>query len=259
MQSGWRKNAGAHKPHVERVSRPAMPPFLASVLRLDSAPRRTLHRHIIDLMSGKRLLGFVLIFDALAALILYPHLDPVSCGYLVLSTVLAVLQAFVHERFSKSEDIHRLFYAKDIDTVWDRCVALLGVSEFAVFFEYSHWRLVPELVNFRAQIAGLILCLAGTIWLVWVDAYLVDKFPSHYRRQVLMTSGPYRYVRHPRYIGLLATRLALPFIFGSTIACALAIVWFVLIRRRAHLEERYLTSKFGVLYTRYAMHAVGIL
>lgn len=209
-------------------------------------------------MSGKRLLGFVLIFDVVAVLILYPHLDLFAGGYLVLSTALAVLQAIVHTRLSASEEIHRLFYAKDIDQAWDKWTAPLGLAEFAVFFEYSRWRPVPELVNRSAQITGLLLCLAGVIWLLWVDSYLIHQFPSHYRSGTLLTSGPYRVVRHPRYIGLLATRLALPLLFGSVIACALAISWFILIRRRAHLEESYLSSRFGTVYSEYARHAIGI-
>lgn len=73
-----------------------------------------------------------------------------------------------------------------------------------------------------------------------------------------MMSGPYRYIRHPRYAGLFATRISLPLLFGSTIAWVLALSWFMLIRRRAHLEERYLKNKFGSAYAEYAAHAIGV-
>jgi protein-S-isoprenylcysteine O-methyltransferase Ste14 len=210
-------------------------------------------------MKVGRLLGFVVIFDILAALILYPHIDVFSGGYLVVSTALAVLQAVVGRRLSKSDEIQRLFYAKDIDKAWDRWVAFLGLAELAVFFEYAHWRPVPQLVQPALQSGGLLLCVAGTIWLAWVDSYLVEEFPAHFRRGALMTSGPYRLFRHPRYVGLFATRLALPLVFGSVIGWALAIAWFVLIRRRAHLEEQYLRSKFGQVYAEYAAHSIGML
>ena len=91
-------------------------------------------------MSGWRLPGFVAIFDVLAVIILYPRLDLFSCGYLVVSTLLAILQAAVNRRFSSSKEMERLFYSKDIDKLWDRIVPVLGLGEFAVFFEYSHWR-----------------------------------------------------------------------------------------------------------------------
>jgi len=208
-------------------------------------------------MGGKRLLGFVLLFDALAILILYPHLDLFSGGYLTLSTALAILQTVVNERFSASEEIRRLFYAKDIDSVWDKWVAILGLAELAVFFEYSHWRPVPQLLHHSTQLAGLVLCLTATTWLIWVDSYLIKEFPAHHRSGDLMTSGPYRFIRHPRYVGLLATRLALPLVFGSVVAYLVAAIWLILIRRRAHLEEQWLSNRFGAVYSRYAMHSVG--
>jgi protein-S-isoprenylcysteine O-methyltransferase Ste14 len=209
-------------------------------------------------MDGRRLIGLVMLFDVIALSILYPHIDIFSCGYLVLSTALSILAAVVSRYFQSPDEIQRLFYSKDIDRTWDRCVVALGLAELGVFFEYSHWRPIPGLLATSVQIVGLSLTIAGTIWLVWVDSYLVREFPSHFQRGALMTSGPYRHVRHPLYIGLLATRLSLPLIFGSAIACVLAIAWYLLIRRRARLEERYLSGRFGAVYSQYAAHALGI-
>jgi len=207
---------------------------------------------------SKRLLIFVGIFDVLALLILTPHVDRFSGGYLLLSTILAVIQSVVSSRFAKSRDIQRLFYSKDIDPTWDRWTAVLGLAELAVFFEYAHWRPVSQLLLPSLQTTGLLLCLLGIIWLLWVDAYLVREFASHHLHGIPMTTGPYRYVRHPRYTGLFATRLSLPLIFGSVVAWILAIAWFFLIRRRAHLEERYLKTQFGQTYTDYALHTMRL-
>lgn len=209
-------------------------------------------------MNSARLLGFVALFDTAAILILYPHLDVFSIGYLVISTALAGLQAAVSRQFSKWPELQYLFYAKEIDSLWDRCVPILGILELGVFYEYAHLRLVPALLNARLQVVGLILCLLGAGWLLWVDRYLVREFPAHYRRAAPMVCGPYRFLRHPRYIGLLATRLALPIVFGSMLGWAVACVWFALIRRRSHLEEHYMTEKFGRAYSEYASGALGI-
>ena len=92
----------------------------------------------------------------------------------------------------------------------------------------------------------------------WVDSYLMNEFPAHYRDGAILTAGPYRYFRHPRYLGLLATRFALPLLFDSVIAYVLAMSWLILVRRRAHLEENYLTTRFGALYRQYARHTIGI-
>ena len=209
-------------------------------------------------MNAVRLLGFVIIFDAIAVFILYPRLDPFSVGYLVISTSLAILQAAVSSRFSKSPELQRLFYAKEIDPAWDRWVPILGICELGVFYEYAHLTLLPALLKVPLQSAGLALCTLGTGWLLWVDTYLVREFPAHYRRAAPMMSGPYRFLRHPRYVGLLATRVGLPLVFGSLLAWLVAFVWFILIRRRAQLEERYLINKFGGTYRDYAHRALGV-
>jgi protein-S-isoprenylcysteine O-methyltransferase Ste14 len=209
-------------------------------------------------MNAVRLLGFVAVFDLIAIFILYPRLDVFSVGYLMVSTALAILQAAVSSQLSKSPELQRLFYAKEIDPAWDKWVAILGMCELGVFYEYAHLRLVQALLNAPLQTAGLALCILGTGWLLWVDAYLVRELPAHYRRAAPMMSGPYRLLRHPRYVGLLATRVGLPLVFGSLLAWALASVWFLLIRRRAHLEERYMTTKFGRTYRDYAQGALGM-
>ena len=74
-----------------------------------------------------------------------------------------------------------------------------------------------------------------------------------------MTDGPYHYIRHPRYAGLLATRLALPLLFGSVVAYLLLAAWIWMTRRRVRLEETHLITKFGEVYTSYAARTPGLL
>ena len=66
----------------------------------------------------------------------------------------------------------------------------------------------------------------------------------------LVTSGPYRRVRHPIYSGILAagvgTAAALSWMW--LVAVALAGVYFVY---SATVEERYLTQEFPDVYPRY--------
>jgi protein-S-isoprenylcysteine O-methyltransferase Ste14 len=209
--------------------------------------------------GGVRLVGLLLCFDAAALLILYPRIDLFSGGYLLLSNGLAIIQTIVYKRLETTEEIRQIFYAKHLDTLWDKLVPILGVAELAVFFEYSHGRLLPQLVQAQLQTAGLLLLAGTVVWLLWVDRYLVRHFAAHYRDGNLMTDGPYRYIRHPRYTGLLATRLALPLVFGSVVAYSLLASWIWMIRRRVRLEETHLTTKFGEVYTSYAARTPGLL
>lgn len=68
----------------------------------------------------------------------------------------------------------------------------------------------------------------------------------------MIDGGPFRWVRHPRYAGLLLSRLAFVLIFASAIGWALLVVWFAVILRRIRLEEAHLGRSFGDAWTRYA-------
>jgi hypothetical protein len=123
-----------------------------------------------------RLAAFLLIFDALALALFYPHIDLFSCGYLFFTTFLAIFQTIIHQRFSVSPEISKLFYAQHVDFLWDKLVPLLGALELLVFFEYSH-RLLPfDFAWRKLQVLGLLLLLLATVWLVLVDRYFLRNF-----------------------------------------------------------------------------------
>lgn len=62
----------------------------------------------------------------------------------------------------------------------------------------------------------------------------------------LVTSGPYRYVRHPNYLGVIGEILGMAVLVGAPITGAMAIVSFgLLLRRRIAAEERALYKEVG--------------
>jgi protein-S-isoprenylcysteine O-methyltransferase Ste14 len=67
-----------------------------------------------------------------------------------------------------------------------------------------------------------------------------------------MTSGPYCLVRHPRYSGLIATRICLALMLVSPIAWCLCVLWIAVVLRRIHREEHYLRARFPSSYYQYA-------
>jgi hypothetical protein len=189
-------------------------------------------------VSGLRLLILLLVFDPLALVVLYPHIDPFSVGYLLIGNFLFVFQSFVYRHFSKSPEICKVFYGQHFDSLWDKVAPVFGVSEFAIFFDYGH-RLGPfRLVRPPIQSLGLLILVAACLWLVWADRYFMQQFESHYHAGTLLTDGPFRYTHHPRYLGLALTRVSLVLIFGSALAVAFAIAWLWLIRRRIRLQIR---------------------
>jgi protein-S-isoprenylcysteine O-methyltransferase Ste14 len=100
---------------------------------------------------------------------------------------------------------------------------------------------------------GLLVFALGLSFAVWARVYIGRNWgPPMTERQEpeLVTSGPYRLVRHPIYSGmlvaLLGTAIALNWLW--LIILALAGTYFVY---SATVEERYLTEQFPDAYPRY--------
>jgi protein-S-isoprenylcysteine O-methyltransferase Ste14 len=103
---------------------------------------------------------------------------------------------------------------------------------------------------------GVIVFLCGLALAVWARIYLGGNWgmPMTERAEPeLVTSGPYRFVRHPIYsgilLGMLGTALATNLYF--LLAFGLALVYFAY---SATVEERNLSASFPEAYPRYRAH-----
>jgi protein-S-isoprenylcysteine O-methyltransferase Ste14 len=189
----------------------------------------------------------------------WSRLDLYSGGYLLLSFYLAVQHSVFAATFTQSPEIRSVFYSLRIDPAFTRWSAILGVSEIAVMLDYGHWRLVPALDSPALKSAGLVLLLITVVWLQYVDRYLFRSFAPAFERGDILTTGPYRLVRHPRYSGLLFTRVSFALMLASPIAWCLCALWIVLIRRRAGKEEAHLREKFGARYEAYEVRTPRLI
>jgi protein-S-isoprenylcysteine O-methyltransferase Ste14 len=137
------------------------------------------------------------------------------------------------------------------DTATLVLLPLLSAGDLLVFLDYGHWHLTPALQNAGLQITGLLFDIVGIAWLLWTDAQLTRHFTQDSPRRVLQ-SGPFRYVRHPRYAAILIIRLAFALVFASAVGWLLAIAWMLVLLRRIRLEEEHLQKHFGSEYDAYA-------
>ncbi len=103
------------------------------------------------------------------------------------------------------------------------------------------------------QWAGALLCALGLGFAVWARVHLGRNWgmPMSLREgHELVTTGPYAYVRHPIYTGILlamlGSALAVPFAWIS--AFALFFVYFVY---SALVEERMMAEQFPQSYPAY--------
>ena len=105
-------------------------------------------------------------------------------------------------------------------------------------------------------ILGLVLMSAGIAIRQWAVALLGRFFTIDVRvhpGQAVVERGPYRWVRHPSYTGMILTFIGIGLAFGNWAALAvLAVVPTVGLLVRIRFEERALLDGLGEPYRRFA-------
>jgi protein-S-isoprenylcysteine O-methyltransferase Ste14 len=107
-------------------------------------------------------------------------------------------------------------------------------------------------------ISGLVLRAMALRHLGAEWAIQLDRADAPYAR--LVRSGPYRYVRHPVYLGAMLEALGFALTFDATFGLTTALALFCPAEvARARFEERYLAARFGAEYAAYAEDVRGFV
>lgn len=143
----------------------------------------------------------------------------------------------------------RMSRKKDIKS-WDRkfriayfflLIALLIIPGLdAVRF---HWSSVPLILKGLGFI-GFIPGLALAFWAMKENAFASDVVRiQEDRGHTVCTTGPYRYVRHPMYAGIILFLLFFPLSLGSLYTYIPAFIIIVLFAIRTSLEDKALQKE----------------
>ncbi|NAS89131.1 hypothetical protein C4E24_05270 [ANME-1 cluster archaeon AG-394-G21] len=95
---------------------------------------------------------------------------------------------------------------------------------------------------------GLIIFLVGYIFMIWAPLHLGKQFSwlvTVQEEHELITDGPFRYMRHPRYSGIILWIFGVALIFLSIIGLVLAVLMSILMLLRIPKEEKVLHEEFG--------------
>ena len=144
--------------------------------------------------------------------------------------------------------------------------SILNVAAFYLLFsgdvprEYLRARLFEPSIWTNAL--GIALTAAGIAFAFWARAYLGGNWSSAVTVKVdheLVRNGPYRFVRHPIYTGLIlalfGTAMARYQVRG-VIALVLAYAGFKI---KSKIEERAMTNTFGAEYDAYRRSTGAIM
>jgi protein-S-isoprenylcysteine O-methyltransferase Ste14 len=189
----------------------------------------------------------------------WERLDIFSTGFLVVSLVWGCAMMRFHRSIFRSREVMEEAAGVTYDPWMLRWITIFAIAELTVFLDYGHWHLVPQLLNPVLQTIGLVLYLAGAVWLIWTDRYLAKVFAGDLSERKVMTKGPYRFVRHPRYAALIASRIAFALTLGSILAWFFFFGWLWVNLRRVQLEEDHLRKLFGADYEKYAAKTARFL
>jgi protein-S-isoprenylcysteine O-methyltransferase Ste14 len=109
---------------------------------------------------------------------------------------------------------------------------------------------------------GAALTLAGLLFTVWARVHLGRNWSGTVtvkQGHDLVTSGPYRLVRHPIYTGLLLALVGFALARGEwrgVVAVALAGGSFW---RKLRIEERWMREQFGAVYEEYSRRVSALI
>jgi protein-S-isoprenylcysteine O-methyltransferase Ste14 len=130
-------------------------------------------------------------------------------------------------------------------------------------FEDWPWLNLPVLpLRPETYWIGVAILVAGLLFTVWARVHLGRNWSDRItvkQGHELIRSGPYGWVRHPIYTGLLFAFL------GSAVALTrlrgfIGVVLFVVaVVRKLRIEERFMREQFGEEYARYAAATAALL
>jgi protein-S-isoprenylcysteine O-methyltransferase Ste14 len=124
-------------------------------------------------------------------------------------------------------------------------------------FEWSFLsnKIIPQ--NDVVTVAGLLLTLVGLVFAVWARIALGANWSGTVTIKSghnLIRRGPYRWIRHPIYTGLLASFVGTVLLQGE-VRSALGFVFVLLaLYRKAKREEVFLAEEFGEGFAEHAKH-----
>jgi len=132
-------------------------------------------------------------------------------------------------------------------------VIVLSVALGAAFSEYDPMRIHAS--RHMVETIGLVLLLAG-LMLRWTSVIVLGRYftvtVTVVEDQRVVETGPYRFVRHPSYSGLLLAFLGLGLYFNNWLSVLVIVLPVTLaLLYRIRIEEAALAAVIGAEYAAY--------
>ena len=104
------------------------------------------------------------------------------------------------------------------------------------------------------RIVGLVLIVPGFVLMQMAEKYLARQFSVQVTIQEnhkLIQDGPYKFVRHPRYLGILIFFSGISLAFRSLLAVLVTVALLFVLLWRVSAEEKLMRREFGDAWEAY--------
>jgi protein-S-isoprenylcysteine O-methyltransferase Ste14 len=110
--------------------------------------------------------------------------------------------------------------------------------------------------------ASAALTAAGLLFSVWARRHLGRNWSGSVTIKAdheLITTGPYRFARHPIYTGLLLAFAGNALVVAEWRGLLALVIVFAALWRKLKLEERFMREQFGQKYTDYSQRVAALV
>lgn len=129
-----------------------------------------------------------------------------------------------------------------------------------VAFGWMGQRILPR--DLWVANLGIAITAAGLLFAIWARAYLGGNWSGAVTVKVghqLIRTGPYRWVRHPIYSGMILALLGTAINRGQLRGAIAVVLLWIGFTIKSHIEERFMTVTFGREYEEYSRTTGGIV
>lgn len=186
--------------------------------------------------------------------------EPARLAYVITATALTVVISMLVASPSQSRGRADKLVARQQLTIV--LMQLLGIATILVA-PWSDRHDLVALPNVNAlRVAGVVVYGLGMILTSWAQVALGPQFSTAVTIQdghELVSRGPFRVVRHPRYLGVILFHVGYALVFRSTLALvlsggvALTLLW------RIHDEDDLLRRELGAAWDSYARRTARLI
>jgi protein-S-isoprenylcysteine O-methyltransferase Ste14 len=109
---------------------------------------------------------------------------------------------------------------------------------------------------------GIVITLSGLLFTVWARVHLGRNWSGTVtikEGHELITSGPYRFVRHPIYTGLLLAFIGQTIAVGQWRGMLAVVLATYSFWRKLRIEERWMREHFGSAYDAYSQRVSALI